>query len=96
MGKIYFGTPDGKELRPLETIETIELTPEDSGIDDKMRFLEGKSESFECELTLKIKDGLDPYRFLASGGNRGLYNGLALKEDGRLSPENAWIGEEDE
>ena len=96
MGKIYFGTPDGKELRPLDEIKTIELTPEESGSDDRLRFYEGRSDSFRCELELKSENGLDPYRVLASGGNRGLYNGMTLKEEGKLTPENGWIGEDDE
>lgn len=37
------------------------------------------------------KDGLDVIRKIRSGGDRGIYNGLTLKEEGKLTPLNAWL-----
>lgn len=91
MGKVYFGTIDGKELRPLGEVGEIELTSEESGIDDIKRFSEGRSDSFECEVKLEKVGKLDPWRFLASGCDQGTYNSMTLKEDGCLNPENGWI-----
>lgn len=88
MGKVYFGTPDGKMLGTIGEIKDIDLTPEESGIDDMFK---GGSESFECEIEIKAKGGLDPFKYLMSGGDKGRYNGMVLKEDGYLSPENGWI-----
>lgn len=37
------------------------------------------------------KHGRNVVRMICSGGDRGLYNGLTLKEEGYLSPKNAWL-----
>lgn len=96
MGDIYFGTYDGKEVHKLGYISDIELASEESVDDVKRRFLDDRIEFSGCELQLKHKDGLDPWKYLASGGNRGVYNGLVLKEEGYLSSKNGWIGGQDE
>ena len=89
MGKIFFGTLDGKEIGSLDTISEVELTAEN----EKSDFLSRHSESFECEMKLESVNcgAKDPYRFLASGCDQGRYNGMTLKEDGYLSPKNGWI-----
>lgn len=90
MGKLYFGTLDGKELKPLETINEAELSVDsDDGI---YHFL--KNESFEAKITLEHSGGLDPYRVLASGGDRSTYNALTLREEGKLTPRNGWLENE--
>ena len=90
MGKVYFGTTDGKILGTLGEIKEIELTSEEPEIDEVFKMA---SESFECRCELKVEghENLDPGRFLLSGGDKGLYNGMTLKEDGYLSPENGWF-----
>ena len=91
MGKVYIGTPDGKELSPLGEIKEIDLTSEESGI-EYTGFLKG-SETFECKVDLSVvgHEGLDPMRYLCSGGDKSMYNAMTLKEDGYLSPKNGWV-----
>lgn len=86
---IYFGTPDGRKISPLGEVKDIELTPEESAECKKW----GRAaDSFECEIKLEAReDGLDPWRILASGGDKSTYNAMTLKEEGKLTPENGWL-----
>ena len=85
---IYFGTPDGKEVKPLGEVKEIELSSEES---EDMETC-GKAGSFECKFKLEEReDGLNPYRILASGFDRSTYNSMTLREEGKLTPENGWL-----
>ena len=87
---IYIGTPDGKELHKLETIDSISLeTEEDEG--SVIHNPRTENYSFEGRFSICGHENLDIGRFFASGMNQGIYNGIALREDGYLSPENGWI-----
>lgn len=87
---IYIGTPDGKELRPLGEVSEAELSSEEPGED--FGFLRGKADSFEYEFKLEDReDGLNPIRMIASGFDRGRYNSMTLREEGKLTPENGWL-----
>ena len=49
------------------------------------------SESMSFVGVVEDKRGRNVVRMICSGGDRGLYNGLTLKEEGYLSPKNAWL-----
>lgn len=75
---------DGKFV-PLGHIDEMELT----SVEEKDIRALGQTESFECKL--EIEGNKNPNRLFMSGFNKGYYNGLTLKEDGYLSPENGWV-----
>lgn len=79
------------EYKPLGHIEEVELTTEECSDDLKDRYLGSNEMSFEIPIESIQCGNKNPYRFLASGGDKGRYNGMTLKEDGYLSAENGWI-----
>lgn len=85
MGKIYFGTVDGEELRPLDTISEVELS------DDKTEdFSHLKAnEEFSCEFQIENVDKFEKH--VVYGSDRGRYNGHVLARDGYLNEKNGWI-----
>lgn len=61
--------------------------------DESLEEVSAIGSSIEMTFTGEIidKDGLNVIRKIRSGGDRGIYNGLTLKEEGELSPLNAWL-----
>ena len=58
---------------------------------DKSQMINTESMSITFTGEILDADGKNAIRKLIAGGDRGIYNGLTLKEDGYLSIENAWL-----
>ena len=86
MNNQFYAEVDGK-FAPIGKIESIELDEETEEFCSRL----GQTESFKCEVELKAEGNKNPNRLFMSGFNKGYYNGLTLKEDGYLSPENGWV-----
>ena len=80
----------GNEYQPLGELKEIDLTT-DKETPTTTNKLSTESLSFSCDCTFEDVDGLNVVRKLMSGGDKGLYNGLTLKEEGKLTPKNAWL-----
>lgn len=91
MCDFYYKNDEG-EYKKLGNAEDIPvLSSEDLEIEDEAvrSFINGTEMSFEC--TIENNGKLNPLRQIASGGDRGIYNGMTLRADGYLSGENAWL-----
>lgn len=77
---------------PLAEIKDVDLE-----IDEKKDNVTLKHilscEPMEMSFTGVVEDekGRNVVRLIASGSNRGLYNGLTLREEGHLGVDNAWL-----
>lgn len=93
MGTVYFGTSDGKILQPMSEIKEMDLTSEEDA--KELQPMVKALESFECDVDIKIvgHENLNLCRYIASGFDQGRYNGMTLREEGHLSPDNGWIKE---
>lgn len=74
--------------------EITSITDSDISIaDDELEKISAIGSPIEMTFTGEIvdKDGLNVVRKIVSGGDRGIYNGLTLREEGELTPKNAWL-----
>lgn len=75
------------EYKKLESISDIEID------DSEMEKISAIGDPITMAIKGEIidKDGLNAIREIASGFDRGIYNGMTLKEEGELTPKNAWL-----
>lgn len=91
----FFYKNDDGEYKSLGNIEDIPtLSSEDLETEDEWvrNFVNGTEMSFECQI--ELENGKNLGRFLRAGCDRGRYNGLTLKEEGYLNPENGWVDDD--
>ena len=82
-----FYISDGTKFQKLNSISEVELeTSEESDF-----HWNSKPMTFECDCEVLDSDGLNAIRKLIAGGDKGIYNGLTLRDEGYLSPKNAWL-----
>lgn len=90
----FYYKDDKGEYKKVGSLENIAISSsEDLETEDEWvrNFINGTEMSFECQM--ELENGKDLGRFLRAGCDKGRYNGLTLKEEGYLSPENGWIEE---
>lgn len=89
---IFVSTPDG-ELHELGKISEADISLSEEEIKKSDSLFSSEIE-FKGEMKLTMAEGkreLNPYRYLASGGDKSAYNAMTLREEGYLSPKNGWI-----
>lgn len=85
---LYFER-DG-EFHKLSEIKDCDLEVIEHGkYADKLSLFSGESMSFTG--IVEDQNGRNVVRMIMSGGDKGIYNGLTLKEEGYLNPRNAWL-----
>lgn len=90
MSKLFFGSLDGRQLHPFNTIPEIDIVNSSVDPDENtMKFLNNESISFS--LTFEEESVQNIMKHIVYGGDRGRYNGYVLRRDGYLSPDNAWM-----
>lgn len=88
MDKLYIQDLHTNKVVPLDRIQTIsDITVEDTSLVERL----GSTETITLEGTVEDAKGRNVGRLFASGFDRGRYNGLTLKEEGQLTPFNAWL-----
>ena len=89
---IFVSTPDG-EIHELGELSEADISLSEEEVKKSDSLFSSEIE-FKCEMELTMaedKRKLNPYRFLASGGDKSAYNAMTLREEGYLSPKNGWI-----
>ena len=94
MSDLYFFV-DG-EYKKLGSVDKIPVLTDEELENDGLakRFIDFKSYEIEFEGKFECEGNKNPIRMIMSGGDKGLYNALTLKEDGYLSPENGWVDDD--
>lgn len=89
---IFVSTPGG-ELHELGEISEADISLSEEEIKRSDSLFSSEIE-LKGEMKLTMAEGkreLNPYRYLASGGDKSAYNAMTLREEGYLSPKNGWI-----
>ena len=94
MSDLYFFV-DG-EYKKLGSVDKIPVLTDEELENDELakRFIDFKSYEIEFEGKFECEGNKNQMRMIMSGGDKGLYNALTLKEDGYLSPENGWVDDD--
>lgn len=94
MSDLYYCV-DG-EYKKLGRVDKIPVLTDVELENDELakRFIDFKSYEIEFEGKFECEGNKNPIRMMMSGGDKGLYNSLTLKEDGYLSPENGWVDDD--
>lgn len=94
MSDLYYCV-DG-EYKKLGSVEKIPVLTDAELENDELakRFIDFKSDEIEFEGKIECEGNKNPIRMIMSGGDKGVYNSLTLKEDGYLSPENGWVDDD--
>ena len=85
----FFMQDDKGVFYKVNEIQNITALTETSMNKSQMINTEPMSITFTGEIL--DSDGKNAIRKLIAGGDKGIYNGLTLKEEGYLSIENAWL-----
>lgn len=93
MSDLYYCV-DG-EYKKLGKIEEIPVLTDEEIENDELAKSFVNMSNFTQEMSFDVKieceGDKNPIRMLMSGGDKGRYNALTLKEDGYLSPKNGWL-----
>lgn len=91
MSDLYYCV-DG-EYKKLGRVDNIPVLTDEELENDELakRFIDSKSYEIEFKGKFECEGNKNPIRMIMSGGDKGLYNALTLKEDGYLSPKNGWV-----
>ena len=83
----------GGEYKKLSRVDSIPVLTDEELENDELakRFIDSKSYEIEFKGNFECEGNKNPIRMIMSGGDKGLYNALTLKEEGYLSPENGWV-----
>ena len=80
------------EFKRLDHIDnvTLEVDAKDDS-DGYKRNFNSEPITLDGMITVEDEKGRNVVRLIASGGDRGIYNGMTLAEDGYLGLDNAWL-----
>lgn len=84
-----------KKLGKVENIPTLSAVElENDELANRYVNMDSWKQEIEFKGKLECEGNKNPRRMIMSGGDKGLYNSLTLKEDGYLSPENGWVNDD--